>query len=117
VASTSTAEDRLPPDATRGELLAEVGRLLVSLGRDPRVPWRAKAVVGAALAYAVTPSRVLPTPLRQLAGGFGALDNTVVLLAAVRHLIITAGYDLVREQWQGTDRGFAIVLLAAGVRS
>lgn len=117
MASTSTPDELLPSDASRGELLAEVGRLLVALGRDPRVPWRAKAVVAGALAYAVTPSRVLPPPLRQLAGGLGALDNTVVLLAAVRHLITAAGYDLVREQWQGTDRGFAIVLLAAGVQS
>ncbi len=115
--STSTPDELLPKDASRGELLAEVGRLLVALGRDPRVPWRAKAVVAGALAYAVTPSRVLPPPLRQLAGGLGALDNTVVLLGAVRHLITAAGYDLVHEQWQGTDRGFAIVLLAAGVRS
>jgi uncharacterized membrane protein YkvA (DUF1232 family) len=91
--------------------------LLVALGRDPRVPWHAKAVVGAALAYAVTPTRVLPGPLRWIAGGLGALDNTVVLLAAVRHLITAAGYDVVHEQWQGDDRGFAIVLLAAGVRS
>lgn len=119
MASTSTpeTEGRLPADASRGEPLAEVGRLLVALGRDPRVPWRAKAVVAGALAYAVTPSRVLPPPLRQVAGGFGALDNTVVLLAAVRHLITAAGYDVVRDRWQGSDRGFAIVLLAAGVRS
>jgi uncharacterized membrane protein YkvA (DUF1232 family) len=117
VASTSTAEGRLPSDATRWELWPEVGRLLLALGRDPRVPWRAKAVVAAALAYVITPSRVLPRPLRRIAGGLGALDDTVVLLAAVRHLITTAGYDVVREQWQGTDRGFALVLLAAGVRS
>jgi uncharacterized membrane protein YkvA (DUF1232 family) len=107
----------MPPDASRGELLAEVGRLLLALGCDPRVPWRAKVVVAAALAYAVTPTRLLPAPLRGIAAGLGALDNTVVLLAAVRHLITAAGYDVVREQWRGTDRGFAIVLLAAGVRS
>jgi uncharacterized membrane protein YkvA (DUF1232 family) len=89
----------------------------MALGRDPRVPWRAKAVVAAALAYVVTPSRVLPPPLRAIAGSFGALDEAVVLLAAVRYLIATAGYDVVRERWTGNDRGFAIVLLAAGVRS
>jgi uncharacterized membrane protein YkvA (DUF1232 family) len=89
----------------------------VALGRDPRVPWRAKAVVAAALAYVVAPTRVLPQPLRAIAGGFGALDEAVVLMAAVRHLIATAGYDVVRERWTGNDRGFAIVLLAAGVRS
>jgi uncharacterized membrane protein YkvA (DUF1232 family) len=117
VASTSTPDHLLPPDANRGELLAEVGRLLVALGRDPRVPWRAKAVVAAALAYAVTPARLLPGSVGRIAASLGALDNTVVLLAAVRHLIGAAGYDVVRERWTGTDRGFAIVLLAAGVRS
>jgi uncharacterized membrane protein YkvA (DUF1232 family) len=117
VGSTSTP-DHLPSDVrARSARLAEVGRLLVALGRDPRVPWRAKALAAAAVAYAITPGGLLPGPLRRVASGLGGLDDTVVLLAAVRHLIGSAGYDVVRELWTGTDGGFAIVLLAAGVRS
>lgn len=123
MASTSTPEPLdghpagLTPAPDRAELTRDVGRLLLALGRDARVPWRAKAVAAAGVAYALTPSRVLPTPLRQLSRTLGAIDNTVVLLAAVRHLVAEAGYDLVRELWTGTDRGFAMVLLAAGVES
>jgi uncharacterized membrane protein YkvA (DUF1232 family) len=117
VGSTSTP-DHLPSDAhDRTALLGEVGRLLVALSRDPRVPWRAKALAVGAVAYAVAPGGLLPGPLRRVTGGLGGLDDTVVLLAALRHLIASAGYDVVHELWTGSDGGFALVLLAAGVRS
>lgn len=115
--STSTP-DHLPSHARdRAALLGEVGRLLVALSRDPRVSWRAKALAVAAVAYAVTPGGLLPGPLRRVVGGFGGVDDAVVLLAALRHLIASAGYDVVRELWTGSDGGFALVLLASGVRS
>jgi uncharacterized membrane protein YkvA (DUF1232 family) len=117
VGSTSTP-DHLPTDPrARTALLAEVGRLLLALGRDPRVPWHAKAFAAAAVGYAAVPGRLLPGPFGRVASGLGGLDDTLVVLAAVRYLVASAGYDVVRELWTGTDGGFAVVLLAAGVRA
>ena len=97
-------------------MLPDVGRLLRSLATDPRVTWRAKAVAGAAAGYVL-----IPRPgTRTLAGGIlpGAgvgIDDVLVVLLAVRHLVAAAGYDLVRERWTGTDDGFALLVVLAGV--
>jgi 3-hydroxyacyl-CoA dehydrogenase len=35
--------------------------------------------------------------------------------ADVRQLVATAGYDVVREHWTGTDDGFGVLIVLAGV--
>jgi hypothetical protein len=35
----------------------------------------------------------------------------------VRRLVTAAGYDLVREHWTGTDDGFGVLIVLAGVGS
>jgi uncharacterized membrane protein YkvA (DUF1232 family) len=95
-----------------GAMLPVVGRLLRDLATDARVPWRAKLVAGAAAGYALVPRKGLPDVVP--GAGIG-LDDVVVLLFAVRHLISAAGYDLVRERWTGTDGGFALLIVIAGV--
>ena len=95
-----------------GVMLPVVGRLLRELATDARVPWRAKLVAGAAAGYALLPHRGLPDVVPGAGIGF---DDVVVLTLAVRHLISAAGYDLVRERWTGTDGGFALLIVLAGV--
>ncbi len=95
-----------------GVMLPVVGRLLRDLATDARVPWRAKLVAGAAAGYAVVPHRGLPDVVPGAGIGF---DDVIVLTFAVRHLISSAGYDLVRERWTGTDGGFALLIVLAGV--
>lgn len=91
--------------------LPDVARLLSALARDPRVPWRAKAVSAGTLAYVVSPVDLVP----DLLPGVGQLDDLYLVLWAVRRLVATAGYDLVREHWPGTEDGFVLLLLVAGV--
>jgi uncharacterized membrane protein YkvA (DUF1232 family) len=92
-------------------LLPDLGRLLRALVRDPRVSVRAKIVAGAAAAYVASPVDLLPDVLPTV----GGLDDLVVVILAVRHLVGTAGYDLVRELWTGTQDGFTLLIVLAGV--
>lgn len=94
-----------------GAMLPDVGRLLRALATDARVPWRAKLIAGAAAGYALAPRKRL-----DLVPGAGiGLDDVLVLSLAVRQLISAAGYDVVRERWTGTDGGFALLIVLAGV--
>lgn len=95
-----------------GALLPDVGRLLRDLATDPRVPWRAKLLAGAATGYVLVPRRRLQAAAP--GSGFG-LDDALVSILAVRHLIAAAGYELVRERWTGSDGGFALLIVLAGV--
>jgi hypothetical protein len=45
----------------------------------------------------------------------GGVDDLLAVLIAVRRLITTAGYDVVREHWTGTDDGFGVLIVLAGV--
>lgn len=92
-------------------MLPDVGRLLRSLGRDPRVPWHAKAVAGAAAVYVASPIDLLPDVIPKV----GGVDDLAVVLLAVRRLITAAGYDVVREHWTGTDDAFGVLIVLAGV--
>jgi uncharacterized membrane protein YkvA (DUF1232 family) len=92
-------------------LLPDLGRLLRTLVADPRVPRRAKFVAGAAIAYVASPIDLMP----DFVPSAGGLDDLLVVLAAVRFLVATAGYDLVRELWTGNDAGFSLVIVLAGV--
>lgn len=93
-------------------LLPDVVRLLRDLLADARVPRRAKALALAATAYAAVPDGLLPG---RLASAGHRLDEALAVLLAVRYLVVTAGYEVVRERWHGTDAGFALLMLLAGV--
>lgn len=95
-----------------GAMLPDVGRLLGDLATDPRVPWRAKLVAGAAAGYALVSRHGLPDVVP---GAGVGIDDVLVLIFAVRHLLSAAGYDLVRERWTGSDDGFALLVVLAGV--
>lgn len=91
--------------------VADAGRLLYRVARDSRVPWPAKAVAGGALAYVVSPVDVIP----DFIPGVGKLDDLYLLVRAVRYLANTAGYDLLYELWPGSEDGFALLLVIAGI--
>lgn len=92
--------------------LADCGRLLWRVTRDPRVPWAAKAVAGGAAAYVVSPIDLVPDFLP----GVGQLDDLYLLMRAMRYLASAAGYDVLYELWPGSDDGFTLLLVIAGVK-
>lgn len=92
--------------------VADAGRLLWRLARDPRVSWHAKVVAGGTLAYVVSPLDLIP----DVVPGIGQLDDLYLLVRAMRYLATTAGYDLLHELWPGSEDGFALLLVLAGIR-
>ncbi len=91
--------------------LPDIGRLLVDLTRDERVPLRAKLVAGALGAYLLSPLDLVPDFLP----GVGQMDDLALAVVALRHLCRSAGYDVLHELWRGSDDGFVALLLVAGI--
>lgn len=102
-------EPRTVLELTR--FVADAGRLLWRVARDPRVPWPAKVVAGGAMAYVVSPVDLVPDVIP----GVGKLDDLYLLVRAVRYLANAAGYDLLHELWPGSEDGFALLLVLAGI--
>lgn len=91
--------------------LGDAGRLLWRVARDPRVPWQAKVVAGGAVAYVASPIDLVPDFLPVV----GQLDDLFLLTRALRYLAGAAGYELLHELWPGSEDGFALLLVLAGV--
>ncbi len=90
--------------AGRGRLAREAALLLpnlIALFRgllaDPRVPWHAKVLLGVSLVYLASPIDLIPEFIPVL----GPLDDAVVAALILRHLLRTAGRDVVTEHWRG----------------
>ncbi len=108
-----TVDARVPRGLWREAigLLPDLARLLRDLGRDPRTPRRAKLIAAGAAGYVAFPVDLLP----DVVPGVGGVDDLLVVLWAVRRLVAIGGYDLVRELWTGTDGGFAMLIVIAGM--
>ena len=92
--------------------MRDVILLLKDLVTDPRVPWREKALAGAAALYFAVPFDLVPDAIPVL----GQLDDWWIMTTALRRLIRVAGYDLIYEHWRGTDEGLHVVLALTGVQ-
>jgi uncharacterized membrane protein YkvA (DUF1232 family) len=75
------------------------------LMRDPRVPVKQKAFLGAALAYMVSPVDIIPDFIPFL----GRADDLVILAFALNAMFDAAGEALVQEHWDGTGDVLEIV--------
>jgi uncharacterized membrane protein YkvA (DUF1232 family) len=91
--------------------LPDLARLLGRVAKDRRVPWHAKAVAAGAVAYVASPVDLIP----DVFGKVGQMDDLYIVTKALRYLFNSAGYDLVREHWSGSDDGFTLLLVVAGI--
>jgi uncharacterized membrane protein YkvA (DUF1232 family) len=80
-------------------------KLIYRLMRDPRVPVRRKLVVGAMLAYLVSPLDVIPDFIPVA----GQIDDVLLIAFAIRHLIDGAGHEVVLEYWDGQEDAFELI--------
>jgi len=78
-------------------LLPNLLRLFKGLLRDPRVPRRSKALLVFGAAWVASPIDLIPEFIPVL----GPLDDAVVAALILRHLLRTAGRDVVVEHWHG----------------
>ena len=82
-------------------------RLLAGLFTDPRVSAVDKLLVGAAIAYIVTPLDFLPDFVPFL----GQVDDVYLLVLALQRLMRNAGRRVVLEHWAGEASDLAAINL------
>ena len=78
-------------------MLPNLVKLLGRLLKDPRVPRRSKLVMGAALAYVVSPVDLIP----EIIPVAGMIDDIFMVAFSLNHLIKRAGEEVVLEHWDG----------------
>ena len=72
-------------------------RLLYGLITDPRVEIVDKLLVGGAIAYVLLPEDIFPDFIPLV----GEVDDVFVLVLALRHLMKSAGHEIMAEHWMG----------------
>lgn len=79
-------------------MLPQMIKLIWRLLKDPRVPTRTKIAVGAAAAYLVSPVDLIPEFIPVV----GLADDLLLIALVIRHMVETAGEDVVLEHWDGS---------------
>jgi uncharacterized membrane protein YkvA (DUF1232 family) len=74
-------------------------KLLWGLARDPRVSKADKAIVVAAIAYAVLPLDLIPDWIPAL----GEIEDVLLLALALSRLLNHAGDDVLLDHWDGDE--------------
>lgn len=77
--------------------IPQLGKLLLRLVRDPRVPRRSKWVFGAVGAYLILPFDVIPDWLP----GIGHVDDLVLVALALDAMVNHVPEEILREHWDG----------------
>ncbi len=78
-------------------LLPNLLMLFKGLIGDPRVPRRAKVLLAFGAAWVASPIDLIPEFIPLL----GPLDDAVVAALILRHVLRTAGREVVSEHWRG----------------
>jgi len=93
------------PRRTWGEIASEailvlpnVGKLLLRLLKDPRVPIRRKLVVAMVAGYVISPIDLIPDFII----GVGKLDDVILVSLAIDYLMRGADERIVLEHWDGS---------------
>ena len=78
-------------------LVPNLTRLFAGLMRDPRVPLRAKVVLGATALYLAMPIDLVPdfVPIA------GSLDDAIVAAFALRFVVRASSPEILAEHWPG----------------
>jgi uncharacterized membrane protein YkvA (DUF1232 family) len=92
-------------------LLPNLLRLFRGLIRDPRVPRRSKAILVFGAAWVASPIDLIPEFIPLL----GPMDDAVVAALILRHLLRTAGRDVISEHWQGDPATLDRLVRLAGI--
>src|SRR5919109_354285 len=83
-----------------------LGRLL----RDPRVPWRSKALVAALIPYLALPFDLIPDFIPVA----GQLDDAILVAFVLRRVVRRVSPELLSELWPGPESSLRVVLRLAG---
>lgn len=94
-------------------LLPNLLVLFKGLARDPRVPRGSKALLVFGAIWFASPIDLIPEFIPVL----GPLDDAVVAALILRHLLRTAGQDVIAEHWRGDPATLARLLRLAKPRT
>jgi uncharacterized membrane protein YkvA (DUF1232 family) len=93
-------------------LLPNLLLLFKDLARDPRVPRGSKALLAVGAIWFASPIDLIPEFIPLL----GPLDDAVVAALILRHLLRTAGPDVITEHWRGDPVTLQKLLRLSGHR-
>jgi uncharacterized membrane protein YkvA (DUF1232 family) len=90
-------------------LVPNLTRLFAGLLRDPRVPLRAKIVLGVTALYLASPIDLIPDfiPIA------GSLDDAIVAGFALRFVVRASSPEIVAEHWPGDPETLRRILWLA----
>ena len=77
------------------KMIPRVAKLVYHLLRDPRVPWTAKAALGAMVLYLASPVDLIPDWIP----GAGYLDDILLVGIAVNYIFAKVPEDVIVEHW------------------
>ena len=80
-----------------GSSMPAIGKLVVALMLDPRVPRTNKLIVGAITAYLVDPIGIVPRKLL----GLRRINDVILPVVALDVLLNGADDDVLRQHWRG----------------
>lgn len=87
-----------------------LAHLFAGLLRDPRVPKRAKVVLGLAGVYLASPLDLIPDFIPIV----GSLDDAIVAAFALRYVVARTPPNTVAEHWRGDPATLRRILRLAG---
>lgn len=90
-------------------LLPDVLRLVKRLAGDRSLTRRVRALLVVLLAYLAMPFDLVPDVIPVL----GWADDVIVVALVLRAVVRSAGPDVVRRHWPGTEDGLAVLRLLA----
>jgi uncharacterized membrane protein YkvA (DUF1232 family) len=93
-------------------LIPNLVRMCRNLLRDPRVPVGSKVLVGIAVVWFISPIDLVPEFIPVL----GPLDDALLAVLVLRHLVKRAGREVVEEAWPGENATLERMLRLARVR-
>jgi uncharacterized membrane protein YkvA (DUF1232 family) len=93
-------------------LLPNLVRMCRTLLRDRRVPLGSKIFVGVAVVWFVSPIDLVPEFIPVL----GPLDDAILAVFVLRHLVKHAGREIVAQAWPGDPATLEGMLHLAGLR-
>lgn len=88
-------------------LLPDVLRLVKRLAGDRTLSRRVRALVAVLLAYLAMPFDIVPDVIPVL----GWADDVIVVVLVLRAVVRSAGPDVVRRHWPGTEDGLRVLRL------
>jgi uncharacterized membrane protein YkvA (DUF1232 family) len=94
-------------------LVPNLTRLFRGLISDPRVSRGSKVLLLVGAAWLASPIDLIPEFIPVL----GPLDDAVVAALILRHLIRTAGPEVIAEHWKGDPATLQRIVRLSGARS